>query len=76
MEKVFQEAQLRNQKSTAQREAIVLDPKDKKGHEDVFMQAAAIQQIINYPLVLRNQINSLIFKQKEFSRKIFQKVIL
>jgi len=70
MEKVFQEAQLSSEKSTAQREAIVLDSKDKRGHEDILIQAAAIQQIINYPVILRNQINSLTFKEKEFSRKI------
>jgi len=71
MEKVFQEAQLSSEKSTAQREAIVLDSNNKRGHEDIFMQAAAIQQIINYPVKLRNQINSLTFQEKEFSRKIF-----
>ncbi len=70
MEKVFQEAQLTSEKSTAQREAIVLDSEDKRGHEDIFMQAAAVQQIINYPVILRSQINSLTFKEKEFSRKI------
>ena len=67
---VLNQTQLNSEKLAAQREAILLDSKDKRGHKDIFMQAAAIQQIINYPVVLRNQINSLTFKEKEFSRKI------
>ena len=70
MEKVFQKAQLSSEKSTAQREDIVLDSQDKTGHVDVFMQAAAIQQVINYPIVLMDQIRSVSFEEKELSIKI------
>ena len=70
MKNVFKQAQSNSEKLAAQREAIILDSQDKTGHVDIFMQAAAIQQVINYPIVLMDQIRSLSFKEKEFLIKI------
>jgi len=71
IQKVFQAAQLSSEKLTAKREAIVLDSQNNKGQGDTFLHAAAIQRIINYPIELRNEINSLSFQEKQFFKEIF-----
>jgi len=70
MEKTLRGAQSNSAKLAAKRAETALDSQDETGHVDVFLQASAIQQIINYPIALREQIDSLIFKEKEFLSNI------
>lgn len=64
MEKTLQRAQSNSAKLAAKRVDTTLDSQDETGHVDIFMQASAIQQVINYPIALRERIDSLIFKKK------------
>jgi len=66
MEKTLQEAQSNSAKLAAKRAEPTLDSQVETGHVDVFLQASSIQQIIDYPIALRERIDSLIFKEKEF----------
>jgi len=70
MEKTLRGAQSNSAKLAAKRAETALDSQDETGHVDVFLQASTIQQIINYPIALREQIDSLIFKEKEFLSEI------
>ena len=56
--KVFEEAQSSSDKLAARKEASLLDLNDRSGY-DAFMHAAAIKQVIDYPVVLRERIDSL-----------------
>ena len=64
--KILKQAELNSAKLADKRVAITLDSQDKTGLVDVFMQGAAIQQVINYPIKLSERIDSLIFKEKAF----------
>jgi len=66
MEKTLQRAQSNSAKLAAKRAETILDSQDETGHVDVFLQASAIQQIIDYPIALRERIDSVIFKEKKF----------
>lgn len=65
MEKTLQGAQSNSAKLAAKRSETALDSQDEAGHVDVFLQASAIQQIIDYPIALRERIDSLIFEDKK-----------
>ena len=67
---VLQQVQSNREELANQRERIILDSKDKTGHRDVFMQSAAIQQVINYPVDLMDRIRSMSFKERDLSIKI------
>ena len=56
--KVLEEAQSSSDKLAARKEASLLDLNDRSGY-DAFMHAAAIKEVINYPLVLRERIDRL-----------------
>ena len=62
-------AKSNSEKLAAQREVNILDSQNKTGHADVFLHAAAIQQVIHYPINLRDHIDSLIFKEKQLLEK-------
>lgn len=66
MKKMLKQAELNSAKLADKRVATTLDSQDKTGHANVFLQASAIRQIINYPIELRERIDSLIFKEKKF----------
>ncbi len=70
MEKTLQVAQSNSAKLAAKRAETILDSQDETGHVDVFLQASAIQQIINYPIALRERMDSLIFQEKKFLSNI------
>jgi hypothetical protein len=69
-EKMLKQAELNSAKLADKRVATALDSQDETGHANVFLQASAIQQIINYPIELRERIDSLIFKEKAFLSEI------
>ncbi len=64
--KMLKQAELNSAKLADKRVATTLDSQDETGHANVFLQASAIQQIINYPIELRERIDSLIFTEKAF----------
>ena len=70
IKRVLKQAQSNSEKLAARRKSIMLDPQDKASLEYVFVQAAAIQQVINYPIFLTDKIRSLSFKEKELLKKI------
>ena len=71
--KMLKQAELNSAKLADKRVATTLDSQDETGHANVFLQASAIQQIINYPIELRERIDSLIFKEKAFLSDILLK---
>jgi len=70
MEKVLQQAQSNTAKLADKTIATTLDSQDEASHVNVFLQSSAIQQIIDYPIVLRERIDSLAFEEKAFSKDI------
>ena len=67
--KVLQEAQSSSDKLTAKKEATLLDSNDRSGF-DAFMYAAAIKQVIDYPLVLRTRIDRMVSERNFISSEI------
>jgi len=49
---MLKQAELNSAKLADKRVATTLDSQDETGHANVFLQASAIQQIINYPIEL------------------------
>ena len=72
--KVLKEAQSSSDKLVAKREATLLDSNDRTGYTDVFMYAAAIKQVIDYPLVLRERIDQLVSEKNSISAKIMSEI--
>ncbi len=72
--KVLQEAQLTSDKLSAKRKATLLNPDDRTGRANIFMEAAAINQVINYPLTLRDRISYLVSEKKFTSEEIMSEI--
>ena len=70
MERTLEVAQSNSAKLDAKRTETILDSQDEAGHVDIFLRASSIQQIIDYPIALRERIDSLVFKEKEFLSNI------
>jgi len=72
--KVLEQAQSSSDKLVAKRKAILLGSNAKTDHRDIFMYAAAIKQVIDYPLVLRERIDWLVSEKNYISAKIMSEV--
>ncbi len=71
---VLQEVQSSSDKLSAKREAALLDSTDKADDINVFVYAAAIKQVIDYPLVLRERIDRLISEKNSISAQIISEI--
>jgi uncharacterized protein involved in exopolysaccharide biosynthesis len=71
--KVLQEAQSSSDKLVAKREATLPDSNNRSGY-DAFMYAAAVNQVIDYPLVLRERIERLVSEKNSISAKIVSEI--
>lgn len=72
--KVLQEAQPYSDKLLAKREARFFDSGDSADLINTFMQDAAVNQVIDYPLVLRERIHYLVSKRNFISSKIMSEI--
>lgn len=73
--KVLEEAQSSSDKLSAKREATLFDSNDRSSY-NAFMHAAAIRQVIDYPLVLRERIDRLVSEKNNISSEIMSEIIL
>jgi len=71
--KVLREAQSSSDKLTAKREATPLDSNDRSGY-NAFIYAAAINQVIDYPLVLRERIDRMVSERNSISSEIMSEI--
>jgi uncharacterized protein involved in exopolysaccharide biosynthesis len=72
--KALQEAQSNSDQLSAKRKATLLNPDDRAGHATIFMDAAAINQVIDYPLTLRERIGNLISQKSLIAEKIMSEI--
>jgi len=71
--KVLREAQSSSDKLSAKRGATFLDSNDSSGY-NAYMYATAINQVINYPLVLRERIDHLVSEKNSISAQIISEI--
>ncbi len=74
IKKVLQEARSSSDKISAERKATFLNPNDRKNRANTFMEAAAMNQVIDYPLRLRGRISDLIFEKSILSEEIMSDI--
>ncbi|MFH1127691.1 MAG: Wzz/FepE/Etk N-terminal domain-containing protein [archaeon] len=70
MKKVLQQAELSAEKLVSKIESSFVDPQDSADHENLDIRVSAIQQLVNHPVTLRNQIDSLVREKEKFLTEI------
>ncbi|MBU1163849.1 MAG: hypothetical protein KKA75_06840 [Proteobacteria bacterium] len=66
MKKALQQAESNAEKLVPKIEAALVDPQDSTDHGNIDIQGSAIQQLINHPITLRSQIDSLAWEKEKF----------
>jgi len=70
---VLREVQSSSDKLSGKRGATFLDSNDSSGY-NAYMYATAINQVINYPLVLRERIDHLVSEKNSISAQIISEI--
>jgi len=70
IKKVLPQAELSAEKLASKIEASLVEPQDSTDHENLGIRASAIQQLLNHPITLRNQIDSLAREKEKLLAEI------
>ena len=70
---ILKQAEIRNEKLATQKMRTMINSHLESGDKNVFLDASVIQEIIDYPIVLRDRIDSLITDQKENINEILMR---
>ena len=65
MKRALSQAESNAEKLVPKIKAALVDPQDSTGHENVDIRVSAIQQLLNHPITLRNQIDSLAWEKEK-----------
>ena len=70
VKKAFQQAESNAEKLAAKIEAALVDSQNSTDHANIDVQVSAIQQLVNHPITLRNQIDFLAREKEKFLAEI------
>ena len=70
VKKALQQAESNAEKLSPKIEAALVDPQDGTDHANIDVQVSAIQQLVNHPITLRNQIDSLVREKEKLLAEI------
>ncbi|MBA3016812.1 MAG: hypothetical protein KJ550_01115 [Proteobacteria bacterium] len=70
VKKVLQQAESNAEKLVPKIEGALVDYQDSTDHENIDIKVSAIQQLVNHPITLRNQIDSLVLEKEKFLTEI------
>ena len=65
MKKALSQAESNAEKLAPKIEDALVEPKNSTDHENIDIQASAIQQLVNYPITLKSQIDSLAWEKEK-----------
>lgn len=76
MNKALQEAQSSSEQLSAENKSTLLNPDNRTGRATSFLEAAAMYEVIDYPLRLRDRISDLIFEKSIISEEIMSEILI
>jgi hypothetical protein len=70
IEAILKQAESRSERLASEKMRAIVNPSNADTNRSIFLDAAAIHEIIDYPIVLRDRLDLLITRQKERLNKI------